>query len=78
MDVIIKSKWKTEEDLEEFRFHDFSYVLFKNNEKFYTEYLTNYRQENNINKSNLVNSESSLNISDKNKKIAKSTVCVLL
>ena len=79
------SKWKDEDDLSEnYRFQDFSYILFKNNEAFYSEYMRNYRKTNNI-EGNLVNEMSTDEESDdsdkkikKNANQEKSTVCTLL
>ena len=89
------AQWKDEDDLvEKFRFQDLSYVLFKNNESFYSEYLRNYRKAHNIIKS-LVNEYSSTDDDDycdvdsnnnqsdkinknKNSKKAKSTICAIL
>lgn len=35
----IETKWKDENYLDELRFHDFSYILFKTNELYYKEYI---------------------------------------
>ena len=72
-DSVIKSKWKDEEHLDEFRFQDFSHVLFKNNESFYKEYLKNYRKVNNI--SSVVKDNDEEN-NDKAKKNT-STICTV-
>ena len=77
------SRWKDEDDLcESYRFQDFSYILFKHNEAFYSEYMRNYRKANNIIGS-LVNEMSTDDESDDSsrkskKKQEKSTVCTLL